>query len=135
MKKTEIQKAVKNAVKTGNWFIRFDNDGTSYNFFQWQPVGKWTTAKDWIDDNNCGHGLHGQSHKASGFRGEGNRLVFCETKGKRNKIGSDKIKVKKARILLINELPDNLKVSGSLALNGCTGLKSLPDNLKHKVIK
>jgi len=33
-------------------------------------------------------------------------------------------------ILKGTALPDNLQVSGSLYLNGCTGLTALPDNLQ-----
>jgi hypothetical protein len=95
-------------VESGDWLIRFDNEGVSYGGFKWGQVGEWVKALDWTTDRVCGGGLHGQGQEASGFRGERDRLVFCETRGQRILL-NNKVKVEEARILLINSLPDNLK--------------------------
>ncbi len=147
----EIKTAIKKAVETGNWMVRTDNNGESHNGFNWKSLGEWTEAPDFKPNHRCGNGLHGQSKKASGFRGKGCRVVFCETKGRQYSIpelNGDKIKVRSARILKINSLPsnlvfksdfdlsnsditslpDNLSVGGSLDLRG-TKITSLPDNL------
>lgn len=95
----------KKLLNTGKWMIRFDNEGIAYNNFIWQPIGSWTIAPDWNTKPVCGNGLHGQG----GGKGEhdycqsGSRLVLCETKGKRIIINFDKIKVRKAKIIAINE--------------------------------
>ena len=161
MTKTQIDKAVKNAIKTGNWMIRFENEGgaspsNTANGFKWQPIGQWTIAPDWNSRPVCGGGLHGQSHEAGGQAIKGKFVVFCETRGQRVIIDGDKIKVKAARRLLVGKLPNGLtfkssldlsgcdlkgitlptSVGGSLYLSGCD-LKgiTLPTNLKYKVIR
>lgn len=105
MTNQEIQEAVESAVKTGNWIIRADNDGVSHNGFKWSGIGEWTESPDWNEEPECGGGLHGQDANHGGYI-KGTRLVFCDTEGKHVPIGSDKIKVRRARILLINELPE-----------------------------
>lgn len=127
----EIKKLVKSAIETGNWMVRTDDNGSSYNNFKWNPIGEWTEAPDWKPNHNCGNGLHGQSKEASGFKTDGKRVVFCETKGKRYpipKFHGDKIKVQYARILMINALPSNLIFDGNLDLSN-TDIISLPENL------
>jgi hypothetical protein len=116
------------AVKSGDYIIRADDNGKAYNGFEWRQKGRWTTAPDWDKTPTCGNGLHGQGPEAGGFMGDGNRLVFCKTKGQRVKVGSDKIKVKSAMILLINELPPGLKFESDLNIS-YTDIKKLPDNL------
>lgn len=128
LSKQQIQRAVTRCIKQGNWIIRGDNDGISYGGFRWKPVGQWTEAPDWDPEPVCGGGLHGQDGKHGGYPPPGPRLVFCETKGMHIHIGY-KVKVRMARVLLINTLPDNLKVDGNLNLQG-TQITTLPDNLK-----
>ena len=116
MTNVEIQIAVKAAVKNGNWIIRGDNEGVSAsddaNGFKWNSVGEWTEAPDWNEKPECGGGLHGQDKDFGGVIC-GTRLVFCDTEGAHIPIEDNKVKVRKARILLINELP---------ALPNCTSL-------------
>jgi len=78
-------------LKSGNWMIRFDNDGVSYDGFQWGGRGEWTIAPDWDPEPKCGHGLHGQSPKGAGYCSKGARMVLCETDGPQIPIGIDKI--------------------------------------------
>jgi len=85
------------------WMIRMDTDGVSYNGFTWQPKGEWTEALDWNEQPECGGGLHGQNEMAWGFVNSGNRIVLCEYEGKAIKIDNIKIKVKRAKIIAINE--------------------------------
>lgn len=135
MTKSEIADAVECAVKSGNWIIRADNDGVSYNGFKWNGVGEWTEAPDWNEEPECGGGLHGQDINHGGYITTGSRLVFCDTEGKHIPIESDKVKVRWARILLVNELPDCLEtINGNLNLHGTQitdfgGLKSVGGNL------
>ena len=115
-------------IRQGNWMVRAD-DGkrVSYGSFRWNPPGEWTEAKDWNETPECGGGLHGQDARHGGMI-QGNTFRFCETHGKHVAIGTDKVKVRRARILL-NELPSGLTFSGDLSLRGCTSLASLPENL------
>ena len=122
------KKHIAGVVKKGNWIIRADNDGVSYNNFKWLPIGEWTEAPDWNEKPKCGGGLHGQDKDYGGFIA-GKRLVFCETKGKHIAIEDNKVKVKKARILLVNKLPAGLTAGERINLSGCTGLTTLPAGL------
>jgi hypothetical protein len=124
----EIESAIKAAIKNGNWIIRADNDGKSWEGFQWSPLGEWTEASDWEASSRCGCGLHGQDGKNGGYI-SGTRLVFCDTDGDHISIDENNVKVKRARILLVDRLPEGLKVGGSLDLRGCTGLTVLPEGL------
>lgn len=89
-----------------NWMVRTDWDGKSYKGFQWADIGEWTTCPKWSDETIAdweSGGLFGQGPGGYGFAKEGNRLVFCETRGKRlpiyySTIHGD-IKVQSARIL------------------------------------
>ena len=130
--KKDIQSAIKLALKKGNWIIRADNDGVSANEnasgFKWAPLGEWTEAPDWDDSPECGHGLHGQD-KTHGGTIFGTRLVFCDTDGQHVPIDRDKVKVRRARILMINELPAGLRVSGALDLSH-TKVSELPTGLR-----
>jgi len=140
MNKAQIDKAVQKAIATGNWMIRSENKGgvsPSANAagFKWKPIGQWTIAPDWRPIRECGHGLHGQASEAGGYNDGGKYIVFCETRGTRVKIDSNKIKVGKARRLLVGKLPTGLTFNSSLDLSGCD-LKgiTLPNKLKNKVI-
>ena len=114
-------------VKNGNWIVRTDNDGESYGGFRWADIGKWTEATDWNDKAVCRGGLFGQDAENYGFCKPGSRFVFCETTGPHIAI-DNKCKVRRAKILMINDLPESLSFSGSLDLEG-TGITSLPDGL------
>ena len=114
---------IKSVVKGGNWIIRTDNDGVSYDGFKWNPVGEWTEAPDWNEEPICRNGLFGQDKDCYGFCKRGSRFVFCETEGEHIPVDGEKVKVRKARILLINKIPKELKFNGSLFLWGCI----LPD--------
>lgn len=121
---------IRKVIKKGNWMVRADDDGFSHGGFKWNGVGEWTEAPDWTKEECCGGGLHGQDKDNGGFIC-GSRLVFCETHGKHIPIGGDKIKVKKARILVVGGLPDGICFNGSLDLEG-TGITSLPKTLNVK---
>jgi len=122
-----IKRAIKRAIKTGNWMIRADHEGKSYGGFQWAPLGEWTEAPDWNPDPVCGGGLHGQDSQHGGYI-RGSRLVFCETDGDHVVIRDGNIKCKRARILIINELPAGLHVGGDLDLRN-TQITELPAGL------
>ena len=123
MNARERDRLVKQAVETGQWMIRTDDgEGGAYRGFQWAGVGAWTEAPDWNDRPECGGGLHGQGPAGSGELATDRRarLLFCLTDGPVVGIGGDKQKVRRAMILLVNELPpDNLSVGWSLDLIGC----------------
>lgn len=119
------------AVKGGNWIIRADNDGVSPNSsacgFRWNGVGEWTSALDFNTKAKCGGGLHGQDVKNGGYL-EGKRLVFCGHRGGHVVVDHNKVKVREARILLVNQLPSKLKIKGDLSLQG-TAITALPEGL------
>ena len=117
------QKHINKVVKKGNWIVRTDIDGKSYNNFQWGRVGEWTEAPDWNESPICEGGLFGQDKDYYGFCKKGTRFVFCETDGHHVSINNEKVKVRRARILLVNQFPKGFKFSGSLYLSGC----KLPD--------
>ena len=154
MTKKQVKEAIRKAVKSGNWMIRTDNNGYSYKgTFKWKPLGQWTEAPDWDPTPECGHGLHGQTLEYGGFITKGNRLLFCDIHPESPVVPIDgnKVKVKKARILAINDLsmlknqefkgsldladtpieqiPKGLKVGGNLNLH-YTPIKKLPEDLK-----
>ncbi len=124
----------KDAIARGEWMVRADNNGVSYHNsnFSWQPVGLWTECEQWDAAPSCGHGLHGQGSEAGGYIC-GTRMVFCETEGEHVMIGDDKIKVPRARILLIGDewaqLDVPLKFETDLYLSG-TAITSLPEKLE-----
>ena len=86
-----------------NWIVRYDNDGKSYNAFQWASIGEWTKVPDWNPEPICGGGLHGQGPGGFGVSQPGTRFVFAETRGPRVVVDGDKIKVREARILYVNQ--------------------------------
>jgi len=113
---------IKRLLKSGNWMIRFDNDGESYKSFKWQPIGEWTSAPDWHTGATCDGGLFGQSPKAAGFCKPGSRIVLCETKGEQIVVDNEKVKVQFAKIIAIGkDIPPiffEKLVGGSLYLSG-----------------
>ena len=125
---------IKKLLESGNWMLRFDNEGVSYAGFRWNGIGEWTEAKDWKEKPECGNGLHGQSPKGAGYCQPGSRMLLCETKGNQVPIGGDKIKVQYAKILVVNDdipvqfLINLASVGGYLYLEGYN--HPLPENLK-----
>jgi len=135
MAELTIPERIKRALETGNWIIRADNDGISpspdANGFRWAPLGEWTEAPDFNKIADCGGGLHGQDKDHGGYI-LGKRLVFCETEGPHIALG-EKVKVHRAAILLVNELPEGLAAK-TLDLSGCTGLTAIPEGLAAKTL-
>jgi len=116
------RKKMDNLLKSGNWMIRMDDNGVSYNGFKWKPKGQWTEAPDWNTAARCEGGLFGQSPKGRGFAKRGKRLVLCETKGEQIVVENEKVKVRYAKIIAINsEIPPIFleRCGGSLDLGGC----------------
>ena len=124
----ELMTLAMDAVRCGAWMIRGDDDGESYGGFRWAAPGEWTEAPDWNPEPVCGGGLHGQDRDNGGYAERRSRLVFCETDGPHVAIGSNKMKCRRARILLVNALPAGLTVDGSLDLSGCP-IAELPAGL------
>ena len=122
MNKNQINKLVENCLKTGNWMLRKSDAGGSHEGFQWSPIGEWTEAPDWNNKSGCGGGLHGNHFSLSSCYWTNRKdLDFCEIESLEEAIIMDnKIKVKKARVLLRNELPEGIKEwKGTLDLCGC----------------
>ncbi len=112
------QQTIGSLLKSGKWMIRFDNDGQSYNGFQWQPIGQWTTPPDWNPLPQCGNGLHGQNPRGHGYCQPNSRLVLCRI-SKCVVIDGDKVKTDKAQILAVNEaIPAIFLTTVSLHLRG-----------------
>ena len=132
MSARKIRAAVRAAVRTGNWMVRIDDNGTSTapeaQQFRWSPIGCWTVAPDWDPSPRCGGGLHGVNHRASGFTQPGTTISFCATDPCQVVIGTNKIKTPRAMRLLVDELPPGLSFGG-LNLSYCTGLTELPAGL------
>jgi hypothetical protein len=126
----DLKADIERVLKEKTWMIRADNDGFSVseeaNGFEWNDIGEWTEAPDWKPTNKCGHGLHGQNYKYGGLI-FGKRVVFCEYDPSDMVPLCNKIKVRRARILMIG-LPDNLSIHGDLDLS-YTDIAQLPDNL------
>ncbi|HIG94045.1 MAG: hypothetical protein QT05_C0012G0011 [archaeon GW2011_AR13] len=154
MNTSQLEKAVKEAVKTGNWMISFDNGENSQrkDGFKWNPIGKWNIDPDWYP-SGCEYikdtryiyekgltkfagTLYGQGPIAGGYRTNGSRLLFCQTKGPQISIGGDEgnelVKVKEARILLVNEIPSGLETR-FLNLRNHEGIKKI-ENLRTRQI-
>jgi len=128
------QEKVEDLLKSGNWILRFDDNGESYNGFRWNEIGEWTEALDWESKAECGNGLHGQSPKGAGFCKPGSRMVLCETKGRQVVIKGDKVKVRYAKIIAVNDdipvdfLINLMSIGGSLNLDGYR--HPLPDSIQ-----
>ena len=137
-KPVKITKALIDSVlRSKQWILRRSDNGVSHHGFKWASIGCWTVAPDWNKKNECGGGLHGNGPSTAPDEcnwSSGTLLEFCEIGAEHVSIGGPhgKIKTKRARILLINELPEGLKkFVGSLDLQGCTGITSLPAGLKE----
>ena len=120
---------IQEVLDSGNWMLRRSNSGKSYGGFQWEPIGEWTEAPDWNPKKECGGGLHGNGPKSSGDWTDGKDIDFCEINPSDMVDLDGKIKVRRSRILLRNQLPEGLKVGGDLDLEG-TEIKELPKGLK-----
>jgi len=114
------KKHLKQVVQKGNWIVRTDMDGESHGGFKWPDIGEWVEAPDWNEDPICEGGLFGQDGNHFGFCKRGTRFVFCETEGPHIAVDGEKVKVRRARILLINEFPPNFNFGGTLDLSGAT---------------
>ena len=123
-----IHELVQEAVETGKWILRRSNAGEAYGGFRWSPIGEWTEAPDWNPSPECGGGLHGNGPESTGYWTDGSDVDFCTYDGEVVDIEGEKVKVRRAMVLLRNELPDGLHVGGSLYLRG-TGITQLPDGL------
>ena len=123
---------VREAINTGKWMLRRSNGGQSTakeaNGFRWAPLGEWTEAPDWEPSPRCGRGLHGNGPRSSGCWTDGRDLDFCLVGDEAVDLG-DKIKARRAMVLMRNALPEGLSVGGYLDLSGCTGLTALPEGL------
>ena len=132
MDELTIEERITRALETGNWIVRADDDGVSPSQdakgFRWAPIGEWTEAPDFSPHFECGGGLHGQDKDHGGMI-FGKRLVFCETDGKHVPLGN-KVKVRRASILLVNALPEGFKQTAELDLSG-TRLSALPEGFKQ----
>lgn len=128
MDSVEIDKLVGEVLSSGNWMLRRSDGGRAYGGFRWNDVGEWTEAPDFINNKECGFGLHGNGPNSSGYWGDGIDIDFCEVYSVDLVDLGDKVKCRRARILLRNELPNNLSVSGSLNLSH-TQITKLPNNL------
>lgn len=132
------KKEIDSLIKSGNWLIRFDNEGICHGGFKWLPMNQWTIAPDWNDRPECGGGLHGQSPAGAGYCQSGTRMILAETQGKRVVIDKNKVKVQKAKIIAINEdIP--VEILNKLAKHGGSlDLKlynhPLPANIKARNI-
>ena len=116
-------KEIVRLMDSGQWMIRFSNDGVAHGGFRWAPVGEWTVAPDWRATPECGCGLRGQSPLAAGHCQPGTRMELCETSVQVS-IGGDKVKCQKAKIIAVNSdiplifITTLLANGGSLYLRG-----------------
>jgi hypothetical protein len=92
---------MKKLYDSGNWMIRTDNEGISYNGFRWSAIGEWIEAPDWHERPECNGGLFGQSSIAHGFCKAGSRIVLCETYGPQIIVDGEKVKVRRAKIVAV----------------------------------
>lgn len=129
MKREDIMLLVEEVLKRGNWMIRRTNGGSAHGGFRWKEAGEWTEAPDFINNNECGFGLHGNGPNSSGYWTEGKDVDFCEVDTDDLVDLGDKVKCRKARILLRNELPKGLKVGGYLDLRN-TRVTEIPEGLE-----
>jgi len=127
----DIDAMVKEAVRTGDWMLRRSDNGksvsTQANGFQWAPIGEWTEAPDWDPLPRRGGGLHGCGPQSSGYYTNGRDIDFCAVEEVVD-IDGEKIKCRRAVVLLRNTLPEGLSVGGSLYLRG-TQISALPEGL------
>ena len=132
MKSTpSINELVETAIRTGNWMLRRSSSGRAVspeaNGFCWSPIGEWTEAPDWDPSPRCGGGLHGCGPQSSGFYTSGRDIDFCLVDDVVD-IDGEKLKCRRAMVLLRNALPEGLSVGGYLDLEG-TQITALPEGL------
>ncbi len=114
--------------------IRHSSSGDrpiAYNGFRWNPVGEWTECEKWDSSATCGHGLHGQAPEAGGYYGGFGyaNAELIETDGDRVVVDGNKIKVKRARRVAVNDLSDMPKVwNSALCFHRCM-ITHLPEDL------
>ena len=130
MNEYELNNKIKEVVKKGNWIICIDDEKKLDEAnFVWEPVGEWTEILNYKPDTERDNGIFGQDKNFGGKHTPGRKLLFCEIDPKSDYLSfGDEVKVKKARILLVNELPEGLIVGGDLDLSN-TDLESLPSKL------
>ena len=129
----ELHQMIQEALRSGKWMLRRSNEGKSVSSdakgFQWQPVGEWTEAPDWDPAPRCGGGLHGNGPLSKGYWEGGGNIDFCVVDGDMVDIDdAEKVKVRRAMIVLRDTLPGGLSVGGFLDLEG-TQITALPDGL------
>ena len=91
-------------LDTHDWMISSDDNGWTYDRkFHWPETGTWTSAPDWNPAPVCGGGFHGMGKEAHGFGFSFSRFVLRETRGERIVIDANKIKVREARIVAVND--------------------------------
>ena len=73
VKRVDIDKMIRRAIRSGHWMIRSDRDGVSHGGFVWRSVGEWTYPEEFSKYPTCRDGLFGVSRKSGGRIGPGNR--------------------------------------------------------------
>ena len=89
-------------LDTHSWMLRSSNNGKSYGDFKWPKIGEWIECPDWNNESKCGHGFHGITPEYNGFGFIYSRLELVEYAGEVVAIDNNKVKVRKARIVAIN---------------------------------
>ncbi len=124
-------KKIKSLLKSGKWMIRFDNNGVSYEGFQWEGLGKWTVAPDWNEKPSYKGGLFGQSPTCNGFCTLATTMVLCEV-DKVVEVNGSKIKTNRAMRLATNEdIPAIFLSDFKISLNLNRYKHPLPPALTH----
>lgn len=107
------------AVEAGNWIICARHSIP--------PLGEWQEDPD---------GICGQTKDCSGIKQKGDQLLFCEYDGEAETytgiaptVYTQGI-VKRLRVLMANELPDNLTFSNTFNAVGFSKLKSFPKGVE-----
>lgn len=117
------QKKIDELKHTGNWMVRFSNDGVGYNNFKWALINEWTEAPDWNTHSICSGGLFGQSVNGWGYCKTGSRFEFCEIEEK-IVVQNEKVKCRRAKIIAVNaeafEILSWFNFGGYLDLRGYT---------------
>ena len=134
------KRIIDRVVRSGNWMITRSDGGRCLNNFQWNPIGEWTVDHHWVNEN---------TYFMQGFCGNGPKTVnnyfidlgldkdgdvdFCEIDPRYvryfNNDESEIVMCKRARVLLRNELPENLTLAGGLCLS-YSNIRKLPKGLK-----
>ena len=127
MNEYELNNRIEEVVRKGNWIICIDDEKKLDEAnFVWEPVGEWTEILNFKPDTERDNGIFGQDKSFGGKHTPGRKLLFCEIDPKSVYLPfGDEVKVSKARILLVNELPKELIAGGDLDLSD-TDLEALP---------